>query len=67
MCIRDSDWEQRENPCHISYYTGDRFAARNIINTSLGIMAKQGADNQYVVCVSDLDVYKRQCTGRKNV
>ena len=48
------DWEQRENPCHISYYTGDRFAARNIINTSLGIMAKQGADNQYVVCVSDL-------------
>lgn len=48
------EWKERNNPCHISYYTGERFAARNIINTSLGIMAKQGEDNTYVVCVNDL-------------
>lgn len=49
------EWDQRNNPCSISYYIGDRFEARNIINTSLGIMAKQGSDNQYYVCVSDLN------------
>lgn len=48
------EWQQRNNPCNISYYTGERFEARNIINTSLGIMAKQGADNQYHICVNDL-------------
>lgn len=48
------EWQQRNNPCNVSYYTGERFEARNIINTSLGIMAKQGADNQYYICVSDL-------------
>lgn len=48
------NWEERDNPCSVSYYVGDRFVARNIINTSLGLMAKQGSDNRYYVCVSDL-------------
>lgn len=48
------EWEERDNPCHVSYYTGSRFAARNIINTSLGLLAKRGADNSYFVSVSDL-------------
>ncbi len=47
-------WQERNNPCHVSYYIGERFASRNIINTSLGLMAKQGEDNSYVVCVNDL-------------
>ncbi|MEG2277893.1 MAG: alpha-2-macroglobulin family protein [Odoribacter sp.] len=48
------EWAQRNNPCHVSYYMGERFEARNIINTSLGLMAKQGVDNRYVICVTDL-------------
>lgn len=48
------NWNDQNNPCSVSYYTGDRFAARNIINTSLGLMAKQGADNRYFICVTDL-------------
>lgn len=48
------EWSERNNPCHVSYYVGERFASRNIINTSLGLMAKQGAGNRYWVCVSDL-------------
>lgn len=48
-------WEQRDNPCDISYYNGNRFESRNIINTSLGLMAKRGADNNYFVSVNDLE------------
>ncbi len=47
-------WKERNNPCNISYYIGERFAARNIINTSLGLMAKKGEDNSYVICVNNL-------------
>ena len=50
----DYVWTERDDPTRNSYYTGDRFASRNIINTSLGLMAKQGANNDYLVCVSDL-------------
>lgn len=48
------NWDQADNPCDISYYNGSRFVSRNIINTSLGLLAKKGADNSYVVCVTDL-------------
>lgn len=47
-------WAERDNPCNVSYYTSDRFESRNLINTSLGLMAKLGAGNRYVVCVNDL-------------
>lgn len=48
------NWDQADNPCDISYYNSSRFVSRNIINTSLGLLAKKGADNSYVVCVTDL-------------
>ena len=48
------EWKKRNDPCHISYYNGDRFEARNIINTSLGLMAKSGAGNHYIVSVNQL-------------
>lgn len=48
------NWEQEDNPCHVSYYRGNRFVSRNIINTSLGLLAKKGADNRYFICVTDL-------------
>lgn len=48
------DWNEENNPCHVSYYTGERFASRNIINTSLGLLAKRGEDNRYFICVTDL-------------
>ena len=47
-------WKDRDNPCSVSYYRGDRFVARNIISSSLGVMAKRAADNSYVVSVSDI-------------
>ncbi|MDR1757098.1 MAG: alpha-2-macroglobulin [Culturomica sp.] len=47
-------WEERDDPCTDSYYTGSRFISRNIIHTSLGIVAKRGTDNRYFVAVNDI-------------
>ncbi|MEJ0056502.1 MAG: MG2 domain-containing protein [Bacteroidota bacterium] len=48
------DWEQRDNPCHSSYYTNSRTIKRNVIASDLGIIAKQGEDGNTVVFVNDL-------------
>ncbi len=50
----DYDWEQRDNPCHSSYYTGNRKIRRNIIASDLGLLAKRGGDGNTVVVVNDL-------------
>ena len=50
----DYDWEQRDNPCHSSYYTGNRAVTRNVIASDLGLMAKRGGDGNTVIFVNDL-------------
>ena len=50
----DYDWEQRDNPCHSSYYTGSRKIRRNIIASDLGLLAKRGGDGNTIVMVNDL-------------
>ncbi len=50
----DYDWEQRDNPCHSSYYTGNRKIRRNIIASDLGLLAKRGGDGTTMVVVNDL-------------
>lgn len=50
----DYDWEQRDNPCHPSYYTGTRNVKRNVIASDLGLLAKRGGDGNTVVVVNDL-------------
>jgi len=47
-------WEQREDPCTAAYYNTDRFVQRNVIASNLGLIAKGGTDNSYLVAVSDL-------------
>lgn len=48
------DWSQRNNPCHPSYYTGDKAIKRNILASDLGLIAKRGGDGKTVVFVNDL-------------
>lgn len=48
------DWEQRDNPCHSSYYRGDKTIKRNILASDLGLLAKRGGDGNTVVFVNDL-------------
>jgi len=48
------NWEQRDNPCSKSYYNKQRFAARNIIASNIGLTAKRGNNNQLVVVATNL-------------
>ncbi len=56
----DYDWEQRDNPCHSSYYTGNRNIRRNVIASDLGMIAKRGGDGATTVFVNDLKTTKPQ-------
>lgn len=50
----DYDWQQRDNPCHSSYYRGDKSIKRNVLASDLGLLAKRGGDGNTVVFVNDL-------------
>ncbi len=50
----DYDWEQRDNPCHASYYTGNRNIKKNVLASDLGLLAKRGTDGNTIVFVNDL-------------
>ncbi|NNK79972.1 MAG: hypothetical protein HKO93_00615, partial [Flavobacteriales bacterium] len=47
------DWEERENPCHISYYVNRRIT-HNILATDIGLIAKRGKDGMTYVAVNDI-------------
>ena len=50
----DYDWEQRDNPCHSSYYTSNRTIKKNILASDLGLLAKRGGDGNTIIFVNDL-------------
>lgn len=45
-------WRENENPEHISYYSSQHFAARNLFSSNLGIIAKVGSDNNFHVVIN---------------
>ncbi len=47
-------WDQRDNPCHISYYNSDRFVSRNLIASDIGLMAKIGGNNSLNVYTTNM-------------
>ncbi len=49
------EWEERDNPCHISYYIDKKNKnVRNILASDLGIIAKGGNGSELLVAVTDL-------------
>lgn len=50
----DYDWEQRDNPCHSSYYTSNKVIKRNVLASDLGLLAKKGDDGNTIIFVTDL-------------
>jgi len=50
----DYEWRERDNPCSKSYYTDNRFVARNILASDLGIIVKGSNNNKLLVCVTNL-------------
>ncbi|NAS12511.1 alpha-2-macroglobulin family protein [Poritiphilus flavus] len=47
------DWNERENPCHTSYYY-DKKVGLNVLATDIGVTVKKGVNKSYFVAVNDL-------------
>ncbi len=52
--VEEFDWEEEDNPCHVSYYNYERFASRNVFASNLGITIKGTPSNNYTAIVADL-------------
>ncbi len=50
----DYDWDERDNPCHSSYYTTDRWASRDMLASNIGLIVKGGNDNSMTVVATDI-------------
>ncbi|MDR0712372.1 MAG: alpha-2-macroglobulin [Prevotellaceae bacterium] len=49
------NWREDENPCHPSYYMlSERTAARNIMMSDIGVIAKSNSVNKWWVAVSNI-------------
>jgi uncharacterized protein YfaS (alpha-2-macroglobulin family) len=48
------NWQERDNPCNVSYFNSSRFVERNIFASELGIIAKEGRDHEWNFAVSNL-------------
>ena len=47
-------WKQRENPCFPAYYNSDKFIARNVIASDLGLVGKRGTDGSIFLAINNL-------------
>jgi len=47
------DWNQRDNPCHTSYYY-DKTVGANVLASDLGVTIKQGVNKSYFIAVNDI-------------
>ncbi|MCK6616708.1 MAG: MG2 domain-containing protein [Cyclobacteriaceae bacterium] len=54
----DYDWQERNNPCHSSYYNGEKNIRRNVLASDLGLIAKRGGDGSTVIFVTDIKTTK---------
>ncbi len=50
----DYNWEDRDNPCTPSYYNQNKWVARNILASDLGIVVKAGTDQNLLCAVTNL-------------
>jgi alpha-2-macroglobulin len=50
----DYDWQERDNPCHVSYYRY-KSVSRNVLASDLGIIAKGGVDGSFLFVVTSLN------------
>lgn len=48
------NWDQKDNPCHSSYYNKDRYDSRNILASNIGLIAKRGNDKSLFVAASNI-------------
>ncbi|MBQ4819001.1 MG2 domain-containing protein [Aquimarina sp. MMG016] len=49
----DYDWNERDNPCHNSYFRNKKISA-NVLASNLGVVVKKGLNHSYMVAVNDI-------------
>ncbi|WP_340199487.1 alpha-2-macroglobulin family protein [Ascidiimonas sp. W6] len=49
----DYNWNERENPCHTSYYRNKKVAT-NVLASDFGITVKKGVNESYFISVNDI-------------
>jgi hypothetical protein len=47
------DWNERENPCHTSYYY-DKKVGINVLASDIGVTIKKGLNKRYFIAVNDI-------------
>jgi uncharacterized protein YfaS (alpha-2-macroglobulin family) len=47
-------WDQRDLPCYPAYYNSDKYVAKNIITSNIGLIAKMGLDNEIHLIANDI-------------
>jgi len=50
----DYNYQEREDPCKASYYHRNTSAARNVLASDIGLIAKAGNDGSLLIATSDL-------------
>ena len=48
------NWQERDNPCHNSYYNQDKIVSSNLIASNLGVIVKRGNNNSFHFAVTDI-------------
>lgn len=48
------NWQDRDNPCTVSYYTSDKNVSKNVLSSNLGINFKLGKDKIAQVAITDI-------------
>jgi len=47
-------WDERDNPCHVSYYNYNRSVSTSLLATDIGLISKIGTDNKLLVFTTSL-------------
>lgn len=47
-------WDERDNPCHTSYYTQDRWVSRDMLASNIGLITKRGNDQSITVFATNI-------------
>ena len=48
------NWRQRDNPCHDAYYNENKIVSQNLLASNLGVIVKQGVNNNYYFAVTNI-------------
>ena len=50
----DYDWEERDNPCHSSYYSSNRWKTKNVLSSNIALIAKRGSNGMLFISANDI-------------